>query len=144
LALTQTAPYIRARFREGLMSFLRALFIWWRNATPGTWLTTWISGTSVGSDKFGNRYYQTKDSKRRWVIYAGTIEASRVPPDWHGWLHHTFREPPEGQELKRRSWEIDHIPNLTGTPNALRPQGSLARSGERPAATGDYQAWRPE
>jgi NADH:ubiquinone oxidoreductase subunit len=126
------------------MALFRLLFTWWRNATLGTWLTTWFSGNAVGTDKFGNRYYQTKDGKRRWVIYAGTIEASRVPPDWHGWLHHTFKDAPQGAELKRRSWETDHVPNLTGTPNAFRPQGSLARSGERPPATGDYQAWSPE
>jgi len=126
------------------MGLLRALFIWWRNATPGTWLTTWFSGNAVGTDKFGNRYYQTKDGKRRWVIYAGTIEASRVPADWHGWLHHTFAEPPPDGAYRTRGWEKDHLPNLTGTPNALRPQGSLARTGERPPATGDYQAWSPE
>ena len=32
--------------------------------------------------------------KRRWVIYNGYAEASKVPPDWHGWLHYTFDEPP--------------------------------------------------
>ena len=72
------------------MSWLGQLFVWWRDATPGTFVTTWYSGRKVGEDGFGNRYFQTKDGKRRWVIYAGTVEASRVPPEWHGWLHHTF------------------------------------------------------
>jgi NADH:ubiquinone oxidoreductase subunit len=38
----------------------------------------------------GNVFYQTRDSKRRWVIYNGEMEASRVSPDWHGWLHFTW------------------------------------------------------
>ena len=33
---------------------------------------------------------------------------------------------------------------IMGTPMARRPQGSLAALGQRPAATGDYQAWSPE
>ncbi len=27
--------------------------------------------------------------QRRWVIYSGDAEASKVPPGWNGWLHHT-------------------------------------------------------
>jgi NADH:ubiquinone oxidoreductase subunit len=125
------------------MKLLRQVFVWWQDATPGTWLTTWWSGAPVGRDKFGNRYYQSKGGKRRWVIYAGTVEASRVPPDWHGWLHHTFAEPPTVAPLTMKSWEVEHEPNLTGTPQAYRPEGSLWKDGQRPPATGDYEAWRP-
>ncbi|HXM00772.1 MAG TPA: NADH:ubiquinone oxidoreductase subunit NDUFA12 [Rhizomicrobium sp.] len=125
------------------MSLLRMIFVWWRGATLGTLLTTWFSGQAVGKDKFGNRYYQNKRD-RRWVIYNGTVEASRVPPDWHGWLHHTFKEPPTQAPLIAKSWEKEHQPNLSGTPRAYHPAGSLAAEGERPPATGDYQAWKPE
>jgi NADH:ubiquinone oxidoreductase subunit len=124
------------------MGFLRQIFVWWVNATPGTRLTTWWSGTPAGQDKFGNRYYQSKDKKRRWVIYAGTVEASRVPPEWHGWLHHTVDAPLNG-DIPRKPWEAEHQPNLTGTPAAYRPEGSLWKDGKRPPATGDYEAWRP-
>ena len=112
------------------MFLLRFLFVWWRNATVGTRIMTWISGQFVGADKFGNRYYQTRGGARRWVIYNGTVEASRVPAEWHGWLH-------------QMSWEKDHLPNMTGTPGALRPPGSLAAKATRPPATGDYEAWTP-
>lgn len=120
------------------------IFVWWRSATLGTLLNTWLFGSYVGSDSVGNRYYQSKDGKRRWVIYSGTVEASRVPSEWHGWLHHTFKEPPTVAPAKLKPWEKEHRPNLTGTPLAWRPPGSLARSGMRPPATGDYEAWRPE
>ena len=125
------------------MSLLRQLFVWWVNATPGTLLTTWWSGKPVGKDDFGNRYYENRDGKRRWVIYAGTVEASRVPPEWHGWMHHTFALPPTMDPPKRKVWEAPHQPNLTGTPAAYRPEGSLWAEGKRPPATGDYEAWRP-
>jgi len=125
------------------MSFIRMLYAWWHGATLGTWVTTWASGTLVGEDKYGNKYYESKTA-RRWVIYNGLVEASRVPPDWHGWLHHTFADPPTTAPFKSKAWEQEHKPNLTGTDEAYRPDGSLLASGQRPRATGDYQAWKPE
>ena len=126
------------------MSLLKMIFFWWNNQTIGTWWYTLLNGAPVGSDDFGNRYYQNKDGSRRWVIYNGTVEASRVPPDWHGWLHHTYAEPPTKVPFKTKDWEAPHHPNLTGTDAAYRPEGSLQKSGQRPPATGDYQAWKPE
>src|SRR6185312_9261825 len=126
------------------MPFFKMIFSWWNSATWGTWLLTKFSGEPVGTDQFGNRYFQNKDGSRRWVIYNGTVEASRVPPDWHGWLHHTYAEPPTKAPFKVRGFEKTHQPNLTGTDGAYRPSGSLAKGGARPPATGDYQAWKPD
>jgi NADH:ubiquinone oxidoreductase subunit len=130
---------------------LKAIFTWWNGATIGVRWTITRMGVAVGEDEFGNKYYEAKTNresydgrKRRWVVFNGYAEATKVSPDWHGWLHHTFDEPPTVEPLKRRAWEKDYVPNLTGTVEAWRPSGSLARTGERPAATGDYQAWRPE
>ena len=67
-----------------------------------------------------------------------------MPPDWHGWLHHTYAEPPTCAPLKARAFEKAHQPNLTGTEGAYKPSGSLSRGGARPSATGDYQAWKPD
>jgi NADH:ubiquinone oxidoreductase subunit len=58
-------------------------------------------------------------------------------------MHHTFALPPTGEKLKRKPWEAQHLPNLTGTPAAYHPEGSLWHEGKRPPATGDYEAWRP-
>jgi NADH:ubiquinone oxidoreductase subunit len=133
------------------LSLLKTLFTWWNGATIGIHFTIARRAVFVGQDDYGNRYFQAKDTsdsfdknKRRWVIYQGYADASKVPAEWHGWLHHTFEEPPTDAPLLRRSWEKDHIPNLTGTIHAYKPQGSLARGGERQRATGDYEAWRPE
>ena len=126
------------------MYFLKRLLTWWNSQTLGTQIFTARKGVKVGQDEAGNTFYQTRDGKRRWVIYNGYAEASKVPPEWHGWLHYTFDEPPTKAPLKRQPWEKDHLPNFTGTPMAWRPQGSLAAEAKRPAATGDYQAWTPE
>lgn len=130
-----------------MSKFLLQFFTWWSGQTLGTRFHTWRFGTFVGEDAEGNRYYEGgKDSEgrtRRWVIYSGYSEASRVPPGWHGWLHHRVDTPPPRESYAARAWEKPHEPNLTGTPRAYRPKGSLLRPGDRPKVTGDYDAWTP-
>ena len=120
----------------------------------GTRIFTWLRGEEVGLDGDGNRYYREKgggkvhpDSlrrERRWVIYEGEVEASRVPPEWHGWLHHTVSDPPNPETTRKHAWQRPHEPNFTGTEKAYRPPGSALAGGRRSKATGDYEAWRPE
>ena len=125
------------------MGFFREIFAWWTGTTIGTRLFTWRKGELVGEDEFGNRYYSERKGNRRWVIYTDYSEASRVPPEWHGWLHHTVDTPPTEEDYKPREWEKPHRPNMTGTAEAYRPPGSTMVPGERPHATGDYEPWRP-
>jgi NADH:ubiquinone oxidoreductase subunit len=130
--------------------FLR-LFTWWNGDTFGTLFWTRLYGQLVGEDQFGNRYYRARGGKidptlgfeRRWVIYNGDAEPSKIPPEWHGWMHHIVDVPPHEAAQVRREWEKPHRPNLTGTPAAYRPPGSTLRAGARPPATGDYKAWVP-
>lgn len=124
------------------MGVLTRIFTWWNEATAGTSLFTWWKGELVGNDQFGNRYYQEKRGRRRWVIYHGAIEASAVPAEWHAWLHHTVDEPPL-ERPPARPWEKEHQPNPTGTADAYRLPGDLQAGGERDKATGDYEPWRP-
>jgi NADH:ubiquinone oxidoreductase subunit len=127
---------------------LKRIFTWWNGATLGALFDIGRRGVFVGEDEQGNRFYEERrpsleGRKRRYVIYNGLAEASRVSPDWHGWMHHTLHEPPTVAPLKRQIWEKAHVPNLTGTVRAYRPQGSLARGGVRQASTADYEAWAP-
>lgn len=127
------------------MGVIKNIFTWWEGATFGTWLTTRMGGERVGTDEFGNVYFQTKKGKgtvRRWVIYKGSNDASRVPADWFNWLRNTELATPD-QLPPRREWEKPWVPNQTGTAEAYRPQGALEQGGKRAAATGDYEAWSP-
>ena len=112
---------------------------------------TLTSGSrKVGEDQFGNKYYTAKarpgyKRERRWVIYNGKPEASAVPPEWHGWLHHQSNNIPDDlQDSFRREWQIPHKPNMTGTQQAYRPPGHILKGGQREKATGDYEAWTPQ
>mmetsp|Transcript_26854 Transcript_26854/g.54546 ORF Transcript_26854/g.54546 Transcript_26854/m.54546 type:complete len:195 (-) Transcript_26854:145-729(-) len=60
-------------------------------------------GRLVGTDRFGNRYYENKleqFNRDRWVVYNTKdqhmdYDPSTVPPEWHGWLHHMTDKLPE-------------------------------------------------
>src|SRR5256885_678440 len=55
----------------------------WNGAGGGPALSTRRFGKEVGREGEGNIYYQEKKRpNRRWVIYNGDNDGSRVPPDW--------------------------------------------------------------
>jgi NADH:ubiquinone oxidoreductase subunit len=116
----------------------------------GTLLKTFLRGRKVGRDEFGNRYYCERGMPRpingsrvrqkRWVLYAGEPEPTKIPPEWHIWLHYTADAPiPQNA---RKAWQKPPIANKTGTSDAWIP--SALRGESRSHATGDYQAWKPE
>lgn len=127
-----------------MWNFIKQLFIWWEGQTLGTRFFTWRKGKSVGTDEFGNEYFQTKDGTRRWVVYNGPAEGSAVPPGWHGWIHHRVEEPPKKNSYKARVWEAPHTPNPTGTINAYRPPGSILSTKPKSVAKTGYEAWSPD
>ena len=116
--------------------------------TFGTRVNTFFNGRFVGEDSQGNKYYEEKRDhgayrRRRWVVYTtGQPEASRVPPEWHAWLHHITDAPLPASS--RRPWQKPHLMNLTGTPESYRPPGHDYCGGHRATATGDYEAWTPD
>lgn len=118
-------------------------------ATIGTRLFTWLKGEAVGQDEFGNCYYRERKAvgdrrARRWVIYKGLAEPSKVPAHWHRWLHYTTDDIPIWVLSHRYPWQKQHIPNLTGTPNAYVPPGHILRGARRDPSTSDYEAWQPK
>lgn len=121
--------------------FLRT-FTWWNGQTFGTQLHTRRRGIRVGEDAEGNVYYRNADDSSRWMIFNGEAEASRLPAEWFGWLHRTIDTPPTEAPPTRKFWEKPMLPNVTGTPAAYAPPGSLRRPD--PPDRRDYEAWTPE
>jgi len=130
-----------------MKTLLAQIFTWWNGQNLNTRFNTWRNGTRVGDDEFGNIYYEggldSEGRTRRWVIYNGYAEASSVPPGWHGWLHHRVDTAPSAEDYVPREWQKPHVQNLTGTPGAYRPRGSVRTPEKRPHVTGDYDAWTP-
>ena len=126
----------------GILTFLNRVVTWWNGQTIGTQIFTWRNGVTVGEDEAGNIFYRNADDTKRWVIYNGEAEASRVSPDWHGWLHYTWNEPPTERPMQHKAWERPHQENLTGTALAYAPAGSIRRVTPEPRR--DYEPWTPE
>lgn len=126
------------------MGFFKNLFTWWEGASLTTSLYSRRHGVGVGEDGHGNTYFEAKDGGRRWVIYAGSNDISRVPPEWYAWLTRQIDEVPDKALPPPPKFLREATPNLTGTALAYRPPGALERGGHRAAATGDYQAWTPD
>ncbi len=131
------------------MGVFSEIFSWWGGNTWSNRIYTRLRGRHVGTDALGNRYFvQSKGIgplgvPRRWVIYNGLAEASAIAPDWHGWMHYTVDTVPTAEDYRPKPWQKRHEPNQTGSPGAHRPAGSILAQGKRPAATGDYEPWRP-
>lgn len=109
---------------------------------------SYFRGQQVGIDQVGNRYFQKrktfgkKNHDRRWVIYKGFEEASKIPAEWHGWLHHRTDQLPDLQQ-PFHNWQKPHLPNLTGTSLAYRYQNQNILYPTLTHSSKDYEPWRP-
>ncbi len=106
-----------------MVDFFKQIFTWWHRQTVGTFIYTLFRGKFVGKDEFGNKYYSNSKGKR-WVIYKSTIESSRIPPEWHLWIHFLSKNKPS-DNLAKFNWQKKHEENLTGTIKAYKPDGAL-------------------
>ena len=103
-----------------MLTFFKQIFIWWKQQTFGTRIHTFISGKFVGKDSLGNKYYQNKTGKR-WVIYNGEIDATKIPNEWYSWMHYTRNKIENDHDLKKYNWQKEHMPNQTGTNKSYHP-----------------------
>ena len=82
-----------------MLTIFKQIFTWWNQQTFGTRLQVLFSGKLVGKDKNGNKYYQSKSGKR-WVIYKGEVEASKIPNEWYSWMHYINNKIENQHDLK--------------------------------------------
>ncbi|KAE8218296.1 hypothetical protein CF319_g7805 [Tilletia indica] len=91
------------------------------------------SGTLVGEDRNGNKYYENLDEipgRHRWVDFAqNNPNSSQVDPSWHGWLAHIRKDPPTNDAVliqSTPSWLSPPGENLTGTRGAFKTYSTTA------------------
>ncbi|KAI0289506.1 NDUFA12-domain-containing protein [Russula brevipes] len=115
---------------------------WWRQMQ---YIGDVKAGTSVGSDQFGNRYFENLNAEQevpgrhRWVDFAQhEYNASQVPAEWHAWLSHIRKDPPPQDVTMQNltpTWKAPWVENLTGTRGAYRPYNT-----SKPK----FEAWQPK
>ena len=118
-----------------MLTTLNKIFTWWNQETLGTKLKTIFFGKFVGKDSFGKKYYESKKGKR-WVIYFGEIDASKIPVEWYSWIHFTPNKIEKKHDLKKYEWQKPHQHNLTGTDSAYYPNKN------KNAIEKKYKSWK--
>ncbi len=95
-----------------------------------------------GCDTYGNKYYINRKTGGRICIYYGTSEPSKIPPEWHSWMHGLSDKP---LELLDFPWAKKYTPNTTGTDVAYKPSGSFAgiMQGDEACVKTVYTPWKP-
>ena len=121
-----------------MINFFKQIFVWWHRQTIGTFIYTLFTGKLVGIDEFGNKYYSNTKGKR-WVIYSEQVESSKIPPEWHLWIHFLKNNKPP-DNLYKYKWQKKHQENLTGTISAYKPDGSLASDSKKNMKK--YEIWK--
>ena len=121
-----------------MISFIKQIFTWWHRQTIGTFIYTLFSGKLVGVDEFGSKYYSNSKGKR-WVIYKNRVESSKIPPEWHLWIHFLTNNIPSSNPIKFK-WQKEHKENLTGTTKAYKPDGSLTFDSKKNMKK--YETWK--
>ena len=117
---------------------IKQIFTWWNSQTLGTFLYTLFNGKLIGKDEFGNKYYENKKGKR-WVIYNGEINASKITSDWFSWIHHITKASPIEKKLTRYQWQKPHSDNKTGTKDSYKPN-KIEKNGKN---FKKYETWKP-
>ena len=121
-----------------MISFFKQIFTWWHRTTVGTFIYTLFFGKFVGEDEFGNKYYSNRTGKR-WVIYKDNVESTKIPPEWHLWIHFLNKNKPQ-ENVTNYKWQKKLQENLTGTEQAHKPEGSL--SSDLKKEIKKYETWK--
>ena len=118
-----------------MLTIFKEIFTWWNHQTFGTRINTILFGKLVGEDNFGNKYYQTKKGKR-FIIYNGEVDASKIPNEWYSWMHFTPNKIENTHELNKFEWQKPHKPNRTGSNEAYSPKGNTKATEKK------YTTWK--
>ena len=118
-----------------MLTIFKEIFTWWNHQTLGTRIQIFFFGKFVGEDYMGNKYYQSKLG-RRWVVYNGEVEASKIPNEWFSWMHYINNNIENNHQTKKYKWQKEHLPNQTGTKNSYHPKKY------KNAVKKKYNSWR--
>ena len=118
-----------------MLTLFKEIFTWWNRQTLGTRINILFFGKFVGKDNFGNKYYKTKKGKR-FIIYNGEVDASKIPNEWYSWMHFTPNKIENNHELDKFEWQKSHKPNTTGSNDAYSPKGNTKATEKK------YNTWK--
>jgi NADH:ubiquinone oxidoreductase subunit len=114
-----------------------------------------IFGQLVGEDNYGNKYFELKkkDSfgrKKRVCLFRGRVEASKISPEWHLFMHYQKDSKEIPVNIKQYKWQRSYLPDLTLTSVKYLPKNHPSYSGKtnlyNAKGAGNpfkFQPWKP-
>jgi len=120
-----------------VITFFKQIFTWWYKQTLSTFFYTLLNGNFAGKDEFGNKYYSNSKGKR-WVIFSGEIDSSKITSEWYSWTHYLTNKIPTNN-LNKYKWQKINDGNLTGTSKAHKPDGLLSSNSKKNMKK--YESW---
>ena len=117
-----------------MKKFLLQFFTWWNGQTLGTRFHTWRLGKRGRPGRVRQRLLRGRHRFGRPHAALGDLQrlcrSLLIPPGWHGWMHHRVDVAAGPRKTTSRANGRSRIePNLTGTPAAYRPKGSVLSTG---------------
>ena len=108
-------------------------------------------GVLRGKDMHGNMYYEDVDTsqhgRHRWVVYHDlwNYNATTVPPEWHGWLHHITDDEPGANPnaFAKPFYAAEPTMTKTGTMDKYQPKGAFIHKRQEMGQWKKYRAWTP-
>ena len=119
-----------------MLTIFNKIFTWWNQDTFGTRIKTifYLENLLVKTN-FGNKYYESKKGKR-WVIYNGEVDASKIPVEWYSWIHFTPNKIEKDHNLKNINGKNLIKQILTGTEEAYFPNKNKNANKKK------YKTWK--
>ena len=108
----------------------------WKEVLTNAWYTGtfYPADPLIGTDEQGNKYYENKNqinTRQRYVIYSdtnakeGRVDGSRVPAEWHAWLHYMDHHNPTEDTTNKPIFKLPHqntaLSNQGAFPNYVPP-----------------------
>jgi NADH:ubiquinone oxidoreductase subunit len=86
--------------------------------------------TKVGSDEYGNQFFELKTSdylgrKKRYCLYNGYVEASKISPEWHPFMHYQIEAKAVKKTFKQYKWQKPFVPDTTLSGSKFLPKNHL-------------------
>lgn len=77
-----------------------------------------LFATKVGEDEYGNQFFELKRTdylgrKKRYCLYKGYVEASKISPEWHPFMHYQIAAKDVKTTYKQYKWQKPAIPDTT-------------------------------
>ncbi len=113
-----------------------------------------LFATKVGEDEYGNSFFELKRKdylgrKKRYCLYNGVVEASKISPEWHPFMHYQIDVDEVKKTFKQYKWQKPATPITTLSKDKYLPKNHILnaqKKSDKKNTTNSIQTktWEPK